>query len=716
MEQIHLAGSIRPDGVLLLVGEPGLEVLVASANTDTLTGKSPGALIGTSLDALGGNLAAQIRAAVDEPLHEIPAAVRCRVGGRERNLTALLHRPPGGGLIVELTDSGPRLDLSDFVCDALRAISATSSLRMLCDESARIFKGLVGYDRVMIYRFDEEGHGEVYSEEREPQLEAFLGNRYPATDIPQIARRLYVRNRIRVLEDVAYDPVPLTAGCSPYTGEPLDMSLCFLRSMSPIHIQYLKNMGVNATLVASLIVRGNLWGLVSCHHYSPRFMQYEQRVACELLAEAVATRIAALQGFAQAQAELSVRRLEQHMIEAIARRGEWEYALFDNPQFLLEPLSATGAALLWDGRVRTSGEVPSTSRLNAIGKWLNSLNSRTREPVFATSSLAGLAPGFRDLLPEASGLLAVPLSRGSGEYLVWFRPERLRTVTWGGNPYKAVEFGDDPSQLSPRRSFAQWHQIVEGTCDPWTNDDLTTGRLLGESVADVIQQFRSLRVLIARDQFQSISAKVRRSDQPVLIADAGGSVVLTNESFDQLLEGRARPQALDDLVPLFIERDELQRCLVELRSYFRSWRGEVTLVGGLGSARPLMVRVDPVLSSPREALGFVLLFTDISERKALEDARRRFQADVVERHRISSQPLKNQADLKRRELLASIVGNAQLAALEITDGPDLSRAPEMLLSVQSAVDRATELLEHLVWYRSRDGDAEASDTDTDTPE
>lgn len=695
MEQIHLAGSIRPHGLLLLVREPDLEILLCSANATEITGSRPAPLVGQTLDRLGGDVAAQVRARLGESLNEIPAAVRCRLAGRDGDMDGLLHRPPGGGLIVELTDSGPRLDLSEFVCSALRAISATSSLRALCDESAAIFKDLVGYDRVMIYRFDEEGHGEVYSERRESHLEAFLGNRYPATDIPQMARRLYVRNRIRVLEDVEYRPVPLTSDCSPFTGEPLDMSLCFLRSMSPIHVQYLKNMGVDATLVASLIVGRRLWGLVACHHYSPRAMQYEQRVACELLAEAVATRITALQGFAQAQAEISVRRLEQRMIEAISRRGDWEDALFENPQFLVEPLSATGAALFWDGRLRTTGNVPSTSRLNAVRDWLD---REPRKPVVATASLASEGPEFGDLAPDASGLLAVALSQDSGEYLVWFRPERVHTVTWGGNPYKAMELGDDPSQLSPRRSFAQWHQVVEGTCDPWNPSDLTTGRLIGESVADVIQQFRSLRVLIARNQLRGIRAQVRRSEQPVLIAGADGRVVLTNESFDNLLSERQRPKSIDDLPSLFLEQGDVERYLADLMAHLRTWRGEVHLAAGSGPPQPLMIRADPVLISPQEALGFVLLFTDLSERKALEDARRRFQAAVVEHHRVKLRPLKSKADLMRRDLLASIVGNAQLAALEITDAPDLTRAPEMLRSVQSSVDRATELLEHLLWY------------------
>jgi two-component system, chemotaxis family, sensor kinase Cph1 len=697
LEQIHLAGSIRPHGVLLVVREPDLTIIQASANGGAWL-RRQGELLGLTLPELGGNLAERMRPLMQQALDAIPAAVRCRVAGLDLDIDGLVHRHPDCGLILELTASGPPQELSAVVCDALKSISATASLRLLADEAARIFKDLLGYDRVMIYRFDEQGHGEVYAEEREPELESFLGNRYPATDIPQIARRLYVRNRIRVLEDVAYTPVPLKPLLCPATGGHLDMSLCYLRSMSPIHIQYLKNMGVSATLVASLLVGGRLWGLISCHHYSPRATQYELRVASELLAEAVATRIAALQGFAQVQAELSVRRLEQRMIDAIAHSGDWEHALFDNPQILLQPLGASGAALLYDGRVRSTGSVPGTQRLLAIGHWLD---GHAGAAPWATASLGADAPSFADLGPEASGLFAVPLSSGPGEYLVWFRPEQVRTLTWGGNPYKAMELGDDPSQLSPRRSFAKWHQIVEGTSDPWTPDDLTAGRLIGESVADVIQQFRSLRVLIARDQLTAISAKVRESAQPVVIADGAGTIVLTNEAFDDLVGPGPPPRRLTDLPPLFREEDGVQRSLAGLMGRRQIWRGEVRLATGARAGGPFMVRGDPVLSSPDEALGFVLLFTDLGERKAADDARRRFQLGVVERHRIIARPLEHEGDLRRRDLLASLIGNAQLAALEITDGPDLERVPEMLESIQASVERTTELLEHLLWYSAR---------------
>ena len=195
----------------------------------------------------------------------------------------------------------------------------------------------------MVYRFDEEGHGEVFSERREPGLEAYLGNRYPASDIPQIARRLYERNRVRVLVDVGYEPVPLTPRLSPLTGGDLDMSLCFLRSMSPIHIQYLKNMGVAATLVVSLDGRRQALGPGRLPPLRAALRCTSRCGPCaSCWPRRSATRIAALESFVQAQAELSVRRLEQRMIEAISRDGDWRTALFDSSRALLQPLAPAG--------------------------------------------------------------------------------------------------------------------------------------------------------------------------------------------------------------------------------------------------------------------------------------------------------------------------------------------------------------------------------------
>ena len=246
------------------------------------------------------------------------------------------------------------------------------------------------------------------------------------------------------------------------------MSLCSLRSVSPIHIQYLKNKGVNATLVISLMAAGTLWGLIACHHCRARNPSYEIRGVCEVLAEAVATRIAALEGFARAAAELAVARIEKRMIEAIRNDGDWQSALFEKNQILMQPLNATGVALTYEGNVISTGEVPGTQQVRAIAEWLD---ENVADELFETSALGDRIEDLVMLKPVASGIVAVPVSRSRGEYLMWFRPERIRTVTWGGNPNKPVEFGDDPKELSPRRSFAKWHQQVEGTSDHWSITD-----------------------------------------------------------------------------------------------------------------------------------------------------------------------------------------------------------------------------------------------------
>jgi light-regulated signal transduction histidine kinase (bacteriophytochrome) len=707
-EQIHLAGSIQPHGALLMVREPDLTVLLASENAGDFL-RLTNAVIGQRLQDFAPDLAARVRPHLRDPLREVPRGIRCHIGNPPVAYDSLVHRPPnpgtpGGAVIIELEAAGPSVDLSQHLDRGLPAIMAAASLGAICDEAANLFKGLTGYDRVMVYRFDDQGHGEVFSEQREPSLEAFLGNHYPASDIPQIARQLYERNRVRVLVDVDFDPVPLL----PMRTEQLDMSMCFLRSSSPIHVQYLKNMGVRATLVVSLMVSGRLWGLVSCHHYAPRFVHFEMRALCELLAEAIATRIAALESFAQAQAELSVRRLEQRMIRAISREGDWRGALFDRSKALLEPVSATGAVLLFDGEVRTVGEVPATPALRELGRWLD---EQSRNGLVATACLGEEAPQFANMRSVASGVLAVPVSTLPGEYLIWMRPERVHTITWGGNPFKPSLVDDDLLTLSPRRSFAQWHQLVEGTADPWTRADLAAARLTADTLSDVIIQFRAVRMLFAEDQLAKVRRQVENAGQPLVVADRQGRILKINSAFMALLPPlTAPPEQVSDLLPLFTEPAEVNHRLSELLEQRRPWRGEVGIIGRHQTPTPLLVRADPVFTGPDRTLGFVLLCTDLTERREAEAARRRFQEGVIEQRRPISGQLDPTADLVFRNHISAIVENAQLAALEIADRVDPAQMPEMLEAVRASVARTAEVLRYLVWHASgAEGDRQADE-------
>ncbi len=697
-EQIHLAGSIQPHGALLVVREPDFLIVQASANARAFLG-APGAVLGLPLRGLGGNLWEGAQTLARVPEEAIPFVVRCHLGDPSAPHNALLHRAATGEIVIELERAGPPVDLSADIERALQTIIGATTLQSLCDESALLFKQIAGYDRVMLYRFDDEGHGEVFAETRKPELEAFLGNRYPASDIPQIARRLYQRNRVRLLADVNFAPAALEPRLSPLTGHELDMSMCFLRSASPIHIQYLKNMGVRATLVVSLMVGDKLWGLISCHHYSSRCLHFEMRAVCELLGEAIATRIAALESFVKGQGELSVRRLEQRMIEGISRDGDWRGALFDSASSLLLPLQANGAALLFDGQLQTTGETPSTADIRAIARWIS---TRLANGPLATASLPAEAPPFAHLKDVAAGVVAARVSSSDDEMLLWFRKERVRTVTWGGNPFKPPSSGDDPRQLSPRRSFAQWHQVVEGTSDPWTESDLASARLIASTVTDVILQFRATSIVIARDQLEQVRRHVHASDLQVIVADAHGGVIEANSACLGLLGARAGAlRDLGDLPGFFADPALIAERIEALRRDRRPWRGDVSLRSGGEDGNEIHIRADAVIGAENRLLGFVLLFTDLSARRAAENARRQFQESILVSRRRLAAKFESRSDLKAQNFISSVIENAQLAALEITDGEHPGNMPTLLESLRTSVKRSAEVLERLTFPRDK---------------
>lgn len=692
-EQIHTPGSIQPHGALLVARIRDLAIEQHSENLSEFVA-CDGDIIGLPLREIDAALADTVEAALSQPAdRHLTRSLDCTLAGSGDRFDVVVHRADPGRVVVEMEPAHPPPDQSAFIEQAFQTVLSALSLRQLCDDTARLFKELTGYDRVMVYRFDRDGHGEVFAERREAELEPYLGNRYPATDIPQIARRLYERNRIRVLVDVGYEPVPLYPSLGA-DGCELDMSLCSLRSVSPIHVQYLKNMGVSATLVISLMAGDTLWGLISCHHYAPRNPPYEIRTASELIAEMIATRIAALESFERSEAALAVLRVEKRIAESIGRSGDWKPALFDNGDMLLQPLSARGAALTCDAQIISTGEVPGTQQIKAIVRWLE---ARTAGEAFETSALGDEAAEFAALKPVASGLIAVPISRSPGEYLLWFRPERVRTVTWGGNPFKPVELGDDPADLSPRRSFAQWHQLVEGTADPWSPTEYTTAKMIAAVVEDLVYQFRAVRMLIIDDQLEQAQHNVSEAQQPMIVADAAGKLLLVNEAFRRLLPARHRHLvALDDLPALFRYEQRGRDMLDKITHDRQPWRGEIEIVAGREAISVLTLRADPVVVGHGRLLGFVLSFEDITDRKKIAAARRRFQEDVVSAHREVGPSLQNQTDLIYRNLAAVVVNNAQLAALEISDAMDLDRVPGMLDGIFDSVERTRSMLRHLL--------------------
>jgi two-component system, chemotaxis family, sensor kinase Cph1 len=703
-ELIHLPGSIQPHGVLLVLDGTTDRVQQASANAGQLLDAPLQDLLGQSLSSLAPDLAVAARQASAEAGPDRPAPLQAWVtasAGRIR-WEGALHPLADGRRVVELeavrTPAPPDTadhdgeHLTALVGAAVQRLSHASSIGLLADAAAQCIRDLIGHDRVMIYKFDADGHGKIIAEARDPRLDSLLGHHYPASDIPQRARSLYLSNRVRVLADVHYQACPLIDQDGRPVGDAIDLSMSHLRSMSPLHLQYLKNMGVTATVVLSLVREGRLWGLVAAHHYSPRKMRYALRAACDLLAEVVSTRIAAIENYAHAQVAVLVRRLEQRLVEATSTEGDWRMALFRNPRNLLQPLEATGAALFAEGEVLTAGEVPSTPELRELQRWVDAQDG---DGLFSCSSVVKANPALDSLTPTASGVLAVKLSTSQPDYLMWFRKEQLLTVTWAGDPSKPT-VGDDPLQLSPRRSFAAWSELVRGTALPWTSADLALGRAIGVALVDIIVQVHAVRLLVAEHQLTAIRNAVRHSSEPVLIANTQGEVIFCNPAFQRLLDSPGHDLAkLEDLAERFTQPSTLAHALSSLGRGQANWRGELMLTRASGDAVPVALRAESVPGRDGRPLGYVITLFDLSHNRRAAAARRHLEESMQQ----SMQMALRSSRLQPGEvtgtavdpLLGAILTNASLAAMDIADSTLGAPTAPLLEELEASTQRATAL-------------------------
>lgn len=476
-EPIHIPGLIQPHGCLLLVsleatGQP--VVRLASENTLELLGIAAPETIGRTLDAIfqPEDAAHIARRLSTGPFNLHPMYLHAaRAKHVSTTFNAVAHQI-GGRIAVELEPTLPSesTDVSDLY---VRLQTAMSDLRLpdkvmrVASKLASHVSTITGFDRVMVYRFDADWHGEVIAEERRADLEPFLGLHYPAADIPKQARELYTRNWLRFIPDRAYQAVGLhPSSLDPETHEPLDMSHCVLRSVSPIHLEYLKNMGVAASMSISLLRAGKLWGLVACHHYSPRRVPYNIRAACELLGQMVSLQIAHNE---ESEIVADVARKKASIAQIVDRLvpgPDLEQSLASQSDEILTLIQSTGAAIVMADRVVRIGQSPTLQDIQTIADLVQKSNAE----IFATDHLRSHLPNST-LASVASGVLAVPFTRSSRLCVMWFRPEQVRVVNWAGDPAKSVVKGEEPARLSPRGSFALWKETVRGRSLPWTKNE-----------------------------------------------------------------------------------------------------------------------------------------------------------------------------------------------------------------------------------------------------
>jgi chemotaxis family two-component system sensor kinase Cph1 len=478
-EPIHLAGAVQPFGVLLVLDAES-KLVRRSANAS--------ALLGVELDlgeALVAPLAQRLAPLLGaETLAEdfIFEPLELELDGRTFDLVA--HRS-GSALVLEF--EARDIDAPGFTTFALKAqraldrVQRQRSLDALLSVAADELFQLTGFDRVMAYRFLHDDSGYVMAERRREELEAFLGLRYPATDIPVQARRLFALNRLRFIPDLSYRAVPIEPSSGPEAPEPLDLSHSMLRSVSPIHVEYLQNMGVTASMSVSIVAGGKLWGLFACHHYGgSRLVPHAVRSACSLLGQVVSVMVERLEIEQRSRALDVARTLREELARRAKASDDVVAALVAEPSFL-GLVDASGAAILWEKRVRLLGRTPGLDAVGTLAEWLR-LQS---DDVVATHELGREVPELAERLDGAAGLLGVRFHREHDGYLLWFRPEETETVRWAGNPEKTYSEGPLGSRLNPRGSFREWRETVRGRATPFRSHELEIAAAFRQDLQEV---------------------------------------------------------------------------------------------------------------------------------------------------------------------------------------------------------------------------------------
>jgi two-component system, chemotaxis family, sensor kinase Cph1 len=489
-EPIHIPGRIQPHGVLLVLQEPEYTRLQVSANTDVLLGIPAEDLLGRNLNVLlAPQQIEQLRAACSGERLDANALylLTLQINDRPERFDTTLHRIQGV-LVLELEPAASQAaNTPDYYALIRKAVPCLQNARNVEDLSciaAEQVRQFSGFDRVMVYKFDDDGHGQVIAESKRDDLEPFLGLHYPASDIPQQARWLYMLNLLRLIADVGYTPAELIPTLNPLTGKTLDMTYSLLRSVSPIHLEYLKNMGVAASMSISLVQNDQLWGLIACHHTVPHHLPYYMRANCELLGQVVSMQLSRNEEYQDSEYRNRIQTIQAQLVQFMTEANEFQYGLVDHVPNLLSFIDAGGAAVCIKNTCSLLGNTPDEAFVRRLVEWLAVNNDRN---VFATDHLSAQFSEAAIYQEVGSGLLALTISREERAYLLWFRPEVIRTVAWSGNPNKPAEIADDGSlRLTPRKSFKLWQEQVKNRSWPWKRIEIEAVQELRRALIGVV--------------------------------------------------------------------------------------------------------------------------------------------------------------------------------------------------------------------------------------
>jgi chemotaxis family two-component system sensor kinase Cph1 len=509
-EPIHIPGSIQAHGFLLVfVPTPDGRLIVdqASENAQEWMQLPLQAILGHTCaelfgDSLCADLRKELRSREKAPPNHFLRRIRLNSGQEMEVITHTVeHR-----LVAEFEQAAGSISpemLNTTLVNVVAQLETIRGIREVGDSITQEIQHLTGFDRVLLYSFDEEGHGTVLSEANNGRLPQMLHQHFPASDIPQQARRLYLLNRTRMIPAAEYTPSPVRA-LNP-SDAPFDMTYCILRSVSPIHRDYMRNMGTAASMSFSVVIDGKLWGMISCHNAVPRAVPYTVRSACDVLTRIGAAQISANDRTTRYAAAVQLKAIERDLLTYMALEEKYLDGLTNHPDKVMALTNSTGAAFIIDNNCVLIGETPGESQVQNLARWLRD----TRKPdVFWTDHLSSIYPQAESYSDTASGLMAVSLSQIHQFQILWFRPEIMRTVNWAGEPAEKTGIADGVLKINPRLSFASWSELVRRQSSPWLPVEV-----------DAARDFRNAMLLIV----------LRRAEE---LADMAAELEFTNKELE----------------------------------------------------------------------------------------------------------------------------------------------------------------------------------------
>ncbi|PRY10197.1 GAF domain-containing protein [Pontibacter ummariensis] len=492
---LHLVNLIQPHGMLLVLDKPELRIRQASANVESFLSISVDDLLGQPLSSyLPASQYEDLQAKMaqqDSP-DKIPLSLVIKVAEKDVAFTALLH-PREEHVLLELeenTTPGTQesfISLYQHIKYITTLLKQTANTQEIAQLVAAEIKKFTGFDRVLVYQFDPQWNGIVIAQAKEKDMDDYMDLRFPASDVPKQARDLYFTNPYRLIPTRDYTPVRLIPVVNPLTQRFTDLGDSNLRSVAPVHLEYLANMNIVASMSLPLIINDNLWGLISCHHKTAKNPSYELRSALELLSGIVSAQIAAKEREQAILLQARLRGLHGRLLEQLYTSPGLAEGLLDGATNLQELLNLTGAAVLFEGSSQTSGNTPGKQEMKELVSWLR---RNHKDKVYVTDQLPKHYPQSKGYKDVASGLIALPLNAEQGEYILGFRPEVLQTVNWGGNPNQAIQLEPDGKSYHPRNSFATYQETVKHTSLAWSEEEVEAGETLRNAVLEKILKER----------------------------------------------------------------------------------------------------------------------------------------------------------------------------------------------------------------------------------